>query len=50
MNRQIGELFGKIRYSPVSRVYERLSQRAARNRELEETIVNIQENMSKVKG
>jgi hypothetical protein len=32
------------------RLHERLSQRAAKNKELEKKIANIQENMSKVKG
>jgi len=49
-NRQIGELFGKISYSAVSRVYERLSRRAVKNKELEKEISNIQKTMSNVKG
>lgn len=49
-NREIGELFGKITYSAVSRVYERLSQRAAKNKVLEKEIAIIQEDMSNVKG
>jgi hypothetical protein len=32
------------------RLHERLSQRVAKNKELEKKIVNIQENMSKAKG
>ncbi len=49
-NRQIGELFGNISYSAVSRVYERLSRRAVKNKELEREISKIQETMSNVKG
>jgi hypothetical protein len=43
-------LFGNIIYSAVSRVYERLSRWAGKNKEVEKEISNIQETISNVKG
>ena len=49
-NRQIGEIFGNIGYSGVSRVHERFGERVSKDRALADAVGRIEANLSNVKG
>ncbi len=49
-NRQIGELFGNISYSGVTRVGQRFAERMAKDPKLRKSMEDISKNLSNVKG
>ena len=49
-NRQIGEIFGNIGYSGVSRVHERFGERLSKDRALADAVDRIEASLSNVKG
>ena len=49
-NRQIGEVFGGISYSAVSKIYERYKNDMQKNKKIRKQIDQIKRIMSNVKG
>ena len=49
-NRQIGEIFGGISYSAITKVYQRFSMQVVEDRELGKRVSKIEKKMSHVKG
>lgn len=49
-NKQIGQLFGDISYSAVTKVYQRFSAKLRNNKSLRKSIEEIRTNLSQVKG